>query len=136
MMPRVLVRTPARGRTCLWIALLLIAAAPTARCGPSPPGRIALHSDRPAVATLRHRPRAGFSHTSEPASRLGQRSDLHWENAPDWVNDTPEWLRGAWQYRHRGLPLVHLWESSHYLLALGINEHGVPGIYFTQSLVK
>jgi hypothetical protein len=32
------------------------------------------------------------------------------------------------------LPLVHLWESPHYLLALGLSNHKVPGLYFTQKL--
>jgi hypothetical protein len=59
--------------------------------------------------------------------------DLHWDDTPDWVNNTPEWLRSARHFRRRGLPLVHLWASSHFLLALGLNEHGVPGIYLTQT---
>ena len=53
--------------------------------------------------------------------------DVHWNNSPEWV-------RNARAFRRRGLPIVHLWESSQALVAIGVNRHGVPGIYFTQKL--
>jgi hypothetical protein len=37
-------------------------------------------------------------------------------------------------FRHNGLPLVRLWGEGRNLLAIGLNPHGVPGIYFTQKL--
>jgi hypothetical protein len=49
-------------------------------------------------------------------------------NVPDWVTET------ARNYRHRGLPLVDLWQSSHCMVALGLSNHGVPGVYFSQKL--
>jgi hypothetical protein len=47
---------------------------------------------------------------------------------PSWVIDD------AKNYKRRGLPILHLWESSHYLVALGLSSHGKPGIYFSQKL--
>jgi hypothetical protein len=32
------------------------------------------------------------------------------------------------------LPVLHIWESSNYLVALGLSNHGVPGVYFSQKL--
>jgi hypothetical protein len=52
--------------------------------------------------------------------------------SPEWVS--PEWVRAARNFRRNGLPLVRLWESGHGLVALGLNPHGVPGIYFTQKV--
>jgi hypothetical protein len=37
-------------------------------------------------------------------------------------------------FRHNGLPLVHLWGEGRNLLAIGLSPHGVPGIYFTQKV--
>jgi len=74
---------------------------------------------------------------AEPESPLGHPMDLHWEDTPDWVlHNSPEWLRRAGQSRRRVLPLVQLWGSPHVLLVLGFNQHGVPGVYFTQPLTN
>jgi hypothetical protein len=35
-------------------------------------------------------------------------------------------------YRRDGLPLVHLWESQQNRVAIGLNPHGLPGIYYTR----
>jgi hypothetical protein len=35
-------------------------------------------------------------------------------------------------YHRNGLPLVHLWQSEKNMVALGLNTHGLPGIYFTR----
>jgi hypothetical protein len=61
--------------------------------------------------------------------------DVQWRNVkgPEWVQGAPEWLQNARNFRRRGLPILHLWESSHMLLALGVNGHGVPGLYLTQK---
>jgi hypothetical protein len=37
-------------------------------------------------------------------------------------------------YRRGGVPIVHLWESNHALVALGVSKHGVALIYRTQRL--
>jgi hypothetical protein len=52
---------------------------------------------------------------------------IHWQRQPEIV-------RVARQLRHNGLPIVRLWQSGPNLLAIGLNPHGVPGIYFTQKV--
>jgi hypothetical protein len=37
-------------------------------------------------------------------------------------------------YRRDGLPIVHLYQTNQNLLAIGLNNHGVPGIYFTRHI--
>ena len=76
-------------------------------------------------------------HTGSP---IASRFDIPWQitpgPAPAWVRqNVPQWITdNAKNYRRRGLPLLRLWESSHYMVALGLNNHGVPGAYFTQKL--
>jgi hypothetical protein len=74
---------------------------------------------------------AGRRDRENVATEIGSRRvpafDVHWGNSPEWV-------RTARTFRRRGLPVVHLWESSNALLAIGLNRRGVPGIYFTQKL--
>jgi hypothetical protein len=57
---------------------------------------------------------------------------IRWQNNPSFVN--PKLVSLARNFRHNGLPIVHLWESGRNLLAIGLNPHGKPGIYFTQQL--
>ena len=57
---------------------------------------------------------------------------IRWQSSPEWVS--PEWVRAARNFRRNGLPLVRLWESGRGLVALGLNPHGVPGLYFTQKI--
>jgi len=57
---------------------------------------------------------------------------IHWHNHPD--NVSPEVVSLARNFRRNGLPIVHLWESGRNLVAIGLNPHGKPGIYFTQKL--
>jgi hypothetical protein len=47
---------------------------------------------------------------------------------------TPELVRQVRDIRRRGLPILHLWQSSRALVAIGLNKHGVPGIYITQRV--
>lgn len=37
-------------------------------------------------------------------------------------------------YRRDGLPVMHLYQSNQNSLAIGFNNHGVPGIYFTRHI--
>jgi len=74
---------------------------------------------------------------AQMASPIASRFDVRWQTSPGpaWVQNVPDWVTSnARNYRHRGLPLVHLWESPHYLVALGLSNHGVPGLYFSQRL--
>jgi hypothetical protein len=74
----------------------------------------------------------------EVQSAIESRLDVHWRPTlpgPAWVQNVPPWMiDDAKRYRHRGLPILHLWESSHYLVALGLSNRGVPGVYFSQKL--
>ena len=74
---------------------------------------------------------------AQMGSPIASRFDVRWQSSPGpaWVQNVPDWVTSnARNYRHRGLPLVHLWESPHYLVALGLSNHGVPGVYFSQKL--
>jgi hypothetical protein len=46
----------------------------------------------------------------------------------------PHLITLARNYHHDGLPRVKLWQADRNRVALGLNPHGVPGIFFTQSL--
>lgn len=52
---------------------------------------------------------------------------IHWQT-------TPELVRQVRELRRRGLPIVHLWQSTRAMVAIGLNKHGVPGIYITQRV--
>ena len=39
----------------------------------------------------------------------------------------------ARKFRRTGLPVLRLWESRRSMLAIGLNPHGVPGLYFTRT---
>jgi hypothetical protein len=58
--------------------------------------------------------------------------EIHWRNDPDFVS--PKIAGLARNFRRNGLPIVHLWQSGRNLLAVGLNPHGKPGIYFTQKI--
>jgi hypothetical protein len=97
-------------------------------------GDVIAHDTRIAMDPLSRMP---TRIEAEIGSPIASRFDVHWQSTPGpaWVQNVPDWVTSnAKYYRHRGLPLVHLWESSHYLVALGLSNHGVPGVYFSQKL--
>lgn len=57
---------------------------------------------------------------------------LHWRESHGIVG--PDVVKLARNYHRDGLPIVHLWQSDHSMLALGLNPHGVPGLYFTRHI--
>jgi hypothetical protein len=59
---------------------------------------------------------------------------IHWQDDLPFVS--PKVASLARNFRHDGLPLVHLWQSGRSLLAIGVDPHGKPGIYFTQQLAR
>jgi hypothetical protein len=65
-------------------------------------------------------------------------SQLQWADSNDWIHNPPAWMReavnDAHNYKKRGMPIVHLWASPHGVLAIGVNSHGTPGLYFSQRL--
>jgi hypothetical protein len=135
-----------------------LAAPPLAAVGiggPSPAH--SLHSQRvlnlsmPAIATsaiAQYRPqrfeesgqaligphdwlvRTGTSDANEGRSRVA--FAIHWQTDPPIVS--PKVASLARNFRHNGLPIVHLWQSGRNLLAIGLNPHGKPGIYLSQQL--
>ncbi len=59
---------------------------------------------------------------------------LHFEDASATVS--PTLIRLARNYHHDGLPVVKLWQADRNMVSIGLNPHGVPGIFFTQALGK
>ena len=59
---------------------------------------------------------------------------LHWEDASAPVD--PRLVTLARNYHREGLPLVKLWQADRNMVSIGLNPHGVPGIFFTQSMGK
>jgi hypothetical protein len=91
----------------------------------------------PSIANS-SRPESGAPGAAlESESGLEARFGVRWQTTlgPAWVQRVPSWLiQDAKTYHRRGLPVLHLWESTNYLLALGLSNHGVPGVYFSQKL--
>jgi hypothetical protein len=87
---------------------------------------------RSAVAIATRQARDPESMTAVRRS-LGE---LQWADAHDWIHNPPEWLAAAKNYRRQGMPIIHLMQSAdkNTLLALGVSNHGKPGIYLTQKL--
>jgi hypothetical protein len=80
---------------------------------------------------------SAVSGTVERVSGIEARFGVRWQTMPGpaWVQRVPSWvIQDAKTYHRRGLPVLHLWESSNYLVALGLSNHGVPGVYFSQKL--
>jgi hypothetical protein len=63
-------------------------------------------------------------------------SDVHWADSRDWINNPPEWVKAARNYKRQGMPIVHLLQSQDKstLVALGVSNHGKPGLYFMRKL--
>lgn len=57
---------------------------------------------------------------------------MKWQHNP--ANLSPEVISLARNFHHNGLPILRLWGSGRNLLAVGVNPHGVPGVYFTQRM--
>jgi hypothetical protein len=60
---------------------------------------------------------------------------INWRTQPGIINPQ-EIVSRAHNLRRSGLPIVHLWQSNQNLVSLGLSPHGVPGVYFTQSMTK
>jgi hypothetical protein len=91
----------------------------------------------PRIASSARADSAAPGAALENESGLEARFGVRWQTTlgPAWVQRVPSWLiQDAKTYHRRGLPVLHLWESSNYLLALGLSNHGVPGVYFSQKL--
>lgn len=63
------------------------------------------------------------------SSRASSSLALRWQDRPEWEQN----LRG---FRRGGAPLVHLWQSSHAVVGIGVSRRGIAGIYLTQALSR
>jgi hypothetical protein len=61
-------------------------------------------------------------------------SELQWTDSRDWINNPPEWAKAAKNYKRQGMPILHLMQSKDTLVALGVSNHGKPGLYFTRKV--
>jgi hypothetical protein len=79
---------------------------------------------------LPHHTLFGVETPSTDASRFAASFPIRWQK------DEPQFMRTARAFRRQGLPLVHLWQSQsgEHMLSLGLNSHGVPGIWLTQKI--
>lgn len=62
--------------------------------------------------------------STDVASGIG--FPIHWQRETEWV-------RAARNFRHSGLSVVRLWASGRSSLVIGVNPHGVPGVYFSRG---
>jgi hypothetical protein len=93
-----------------------------------PPAYLDNASTSVASVVFKHSQMSTMAHESPATSSVAQSlSSARWD-------DTPQVIQAAKQFKRRGLPLVHLWESEHALLALGLNQRGKPGLYITQKI--
>ena len=155
---RIFMRRRATHGACATAAGLLVFLAPTAHAAPA--GAPATAERFVPRSTAKHfqlgaahfpigagkSADLGRSEATSPAMRSldGAPSNAREENAfpserhagsasfPIRWQSQPEIVRQVRDLRRRGLPIVHLWQSTHALVAIGLNKHGVPGIYITQ----
>ena len=74
---------------------------------------------------------------AEDHAAIESRFGVRWRTVvgPEWVRNVPQWaIDDARNYKRRGLPLVHLWQSTQYQIAFGLSSRGVPGVYFSQKI--
>jgi len=82
----------------------------------------------------------GLSATPATSSATRQNSapvsgfSVPWDDSPAWMHNAPTLVHAAKEFRHQGLPILHLWQSTQYQLALGLSSHGRAGLYFTQRI--
>lgn len=99
---------------------------PVAHWANADPASIALKtglSDAPAT-----------SRAATPSSPLAPGFSVPWDDSPAWMHSAPTLVQAAKSFRRQGLPILHLWQSTHYQLALGFSPHGRAGLYFTQRI--
>jgi len=78
---------------------------------------------------------AGTTRTPEPEEqqeRVANGFSTPWRPNVNTIN--PRIVTMIRNYKRDGAPIVHLWDSDKSVLAIGLNPHGVPGIYFTRHI--
>ena len=119
-------------------ALINAAASTCRRPVGSEPAQSRPPSPKLDFVTLRSMESSRIADTApDDQAGLESRFGVRWRavKGPEWVRNVPQWvIDDARNYKHRGLPLVHLWQSTQYQVALGLSNRGVPGVYFSQRL--
>lgn len=112
-------------------AVTLAALHPRVDLMPRP--QLSLDAPRPNTVNLHEaRPHAPAADAAEALAHSPQ--GLHWEDGSAPVN--PHLVSLARNYHHDGLPVVKLWQADRNMVSIGLNPHGVPGIFFTQTMGK
>ena len=90
--------------------------------------RQALDEPRRASLGIHRTPAPGVAEDEQDRSEA--HFPIEWRAGPEIVDkDLASLIKN---YHRNGLPLVHLWQSEKNMVALGLNRHGLPGIYFTR----
>ena len=112
-------------------AAILNTAFPALAASKIPMKSVRLDEPRPTGAESRELPAAaGRDRKTVEHSPSGMA--IQWRESREIVNaDIVGLVRN---YRRDGLPIVHLYQSTQNVLAIGLNNHGVPGIYFTRHV--
>lgn len=111
-------------------AAVSLAGLPMLRAAPAALQRpMSFDSPRASALNLREESRVPAA-----AAALHNPQGLHWEDASATVS--PRLVSLARNYHHDGLPVVKLWQADRNVVSIGLNPHGVPGIFFTQTLGK
>ena len=97
---------------------------------PSQAQPVHLDEPRTVLPSARERPPAVDGEASAQEKRTGL--DLRWRETREIAG--PEIVSLIRNYRRDGLPVVQLWQSGQNLLAIGVNPHGLPGIYFRRNV--
>jgi hypothetical protein len=109
------------------LAMLRLKARPTPFDGPR--GQLSEHVEyRDVQAAADRNPGQHPSGSSDVSAPF----PIRWRESAGIVG--PDVVSLVRNYHRDGLPVVHLWQSNQSTVALGLNPHGVPGIYFTRHL--
>jgi hypothetical protein len=123
---------PSRGHSTIATItrpLLLRLAAPPLMATPVSRAPLPLDEPRSALPNRRELLPATEADRSAPPPP-GPGFAIPWRESRELVSaDIVSLVRN---YRRDGLPLVHLWESQQNRVAIGLNPHGLPGIYYTR----
>lgn len=119
--------------TAMTAAMSLAALRPTLALAPHP--QLSLDAPRPNAVNLHETaPQPRFPTAEAAVAATHNPQGLHWEDASAPVN--PHLITLARNYHHDGLPVVKLWQADRNMVSIGLNPHGVPGIFFTQTMGK
>ncbi|HEV7432707.1 MAG TPA: hypothetical protein VGN77_06655, partial [Steroidobacteraceae bacterium] len=99
---------------------------------------VPLHEPRLAMEDFRDAARDVAEERSGNARSIGAQRPgefaIAWRESREIVS--PDVVSLVRNFRRNGLPIVHLYQSDRNLLAIGLNNHGMPGIYFTRHVAE